>query len=66
MSRLLSLEPTEPLRYLLTNVVVWVGVASVVEFAVAGGRLADAIVTGAFGGVAFGVAMILFNGRAER
>ncbi|WP_281194034.1 hypothetical protein [Halorubrum sp. F4] len=62
MSPLLSLETDEPLRYLLTTVVVWIGVASVVEFVVAGGRLADALVTGAFGGVAFGSAVLLLNG----
>ena len=61
MTPSLDLDRSNPARYLLATVVVWIAVAGVVEFTVAGGRPTDAVVTGTFGGLAFGVATLLLR-----
>ncbi|OYR59337.1 hypothetical protein [Halorubrum halodurans] len=62
-----SIDPgrTTPAWYLLSTVAVWIVVAGVVEFTVAGGRPTDAVVTGTFGGLAFGVATLLVRGNDD-
>ncbi|GAA0509881.1 hypothetical protein SAMN04488066_10884 [Halorubrum aquaticum] len=61
MTPSLDLDRSNPLRYLLSTVVVWIVVAGVVEFTFADGRAVDAVVTGTFGGLAFGVATLLLQ-----
>ncbi|SMO52460.1 hypothetical protein [Halorubrum cibi] len=65
MTPSIDLDRSNPLRYLFATVAVWIVVTGVVEFTVAGGRPVDAVVTGTFGGLAFGVATLLL-GRSDR